>query len=91
MKKGIQNKEVIKRYVNPLIGFNMERCIQCGRCVKFIKRVVGDFSLAELGKSNRRAIDTYKRQLITNELSGTLADLCPAGALSAIVILYLIY
>jgi NADH-quinone oxidoreductase subunit G len=65
-----------------LIYLDEERCIQCGRCVRYQDEVVGDPVLAfhERGRTLQiiavgdPAFDTY--------FSGNTTDICPVGALT---------
>jgi NADH-quinone oxidoreductase subunit G len=66
-----------------LIFLDRERCIQCGRCVRFQAELVGDDVLAfhERGRrlqiiteSEPHGFDTY--------FSGNTTDICPVGALT---------
>jgi len=69
------------KYIGPIVQCTMTRCIHCTRCVRFSKQVAGDFSMGEAGRAKYKEIGTYKDALVTNELSGNMADLCPVGAL----------
>ena len=73
-------------YIGPIVHCTLRRCIHCSRCVRFGKEIIGDYSLAENGRSKYKEVGTYKNDLLTNELSGNVADICPVGSLLAKVI-----
>lgn len=60
----------------------MNRCIHCTRCVRFYEEVAGFFDLGTTGRGKLTEIGTYVEKMMTSELSGNLADVCPVGALN---------
>ncbi len=80
-KRGVENK-----YIGPLVQCTMRRCIHCTRCVRFSAQIAGDSMLGGFGRGKFKEIGTYKDALVANEISGNLADLCPVGALLAMVL-----
>ncbi len=79
-----EKRVVFHKDVGPLISMEeMSRCIHCTRCVRFGQEVAG---VMELGMSNRgehAEIETFIGQTIDSELSGTMIDICPVGALTS--------
>lgn len=76
-KRAVQDKNL-----GPLISTYMTRCIHCTRCVRFAEEVTGTFDLGTVGRGKETEIGTYVEKMVTSELSGNLADLCPVGALT---------
>jgi NADH-quinone oxidoreductase subunit G len=77
-KRAVEEKEF-----GPVIKTEMTRCIHCTRCIRFSTEVAG---VAEMGAINRgedTEITSYLEQIVTNELSGNVIDLCPVGALTS--------
>ena len=75
-------RAVEDKIVSPLIKTSMSRCIHCTRCVRFTEQIAGEFSLGQVGRGKVNEISTYVENMITNELSGNVVDLCPVGALN---------
>jgi len=68
----------------PLIGmFEMTRCIQCTRCVRFGVEVAGQMELGMVGRGEHSEITTFVGNAIDSELSGNMIDVCPVGALTS--------
>lgn len=77
-----EKRSVEDKYLGPLIGTAMTRCIQCTRCVRFITEVAGVEELGATGRGAQMEIGTYVEKALTSELSGNIIDLCPVGALT---------
>ena len=80
-----ENKRAVEdKYFGPLVKTEMNRCIQCTRCVRFTTEVAG---IERHGRS--RAVARIWRSppistaIITSELQGNIIDLCPVGALTS--------
>ena len=78
------DKMLLNKHVplGELIFLDEERCIQCGRCVRFQDEIVGDDVLAfhERGRSLR--IITNSEPGFDSYFSGNTTDICPVGALT---------
>jgi NADH-quinone oxidoreductase subunit G len=77
-KRAVENK-----YMGPLIKTQMNRCIQCTRCVRFATEVAGVPDLGLTGRGEDVEITTYLEKAFSSELSGNIVDLCPVGALTS--------
>jgi NADH-quinone oxidoreductase subunit G len=62
---------------------NKNRCILCLRCVNLCKEVAGQDEIAVMGRGEETYIGTVGGRMITNELAGNIADICPVGALTS--------
>src|SRR5581483_11955745 len=77
------NKRAVEdKYLGPLIGTFMTRCIHCTRCVRFMTEVAGVEELGAIGRGEDMEITTYLERGILSELSANVNDLCPVGALT---------
>ena len=76
-KRSVEDKNF-----GPLVKTTMTRCIHCTRCVRFSEEVAGDFNLGTTGRGRDTEISTYVENLLFNELSANVVDLCPVGALT---------
>ncbi len=78
------NKRAVEdKYLGPLIGTYMTRCIHCTRCVRFMTEVAGVEELGAIGRGEDMEITTYLERGILSNLSGNVVDLCPVGALTS--------
>ena len=78
-------KRAVKdKYMGPLIGTKMTRCIHCTRCSRFASEVAGIPELGTINRGEHAEITTYIEKSISSELSGNLIDLCPVGALTSL-------
>ena len=78
------NKRAVEdKYLGPLIGTFMTRCIHCTRCVRFMTEVAGVDELGAIGRGEDMEITTYLEQGMLSNLSGNVVDLCPVGALTS--------
>ncbi|AEI89446.1 MAG: NADH-quinone oxidoreductase subunit NuoG [Candidatus Midichloria mitochondrii] len=78
-----EKRAVVDKYMGPLISTNMNRCIHCTRCVRFLEDVAGTNELGAIGRGEDVEITTYIGKAVSSELSGNIIDLCPVGALTA--------
>jgi NADH-quinone oxidoreductase subunit G len=78
-KRAVENK-----YLGPLVKTEMNRCIQCTRCVRFTTEVAGIEEMGATGRGEDMEITTYLDKAITSELQGNIIDLCPVGALTSL-------
>ena len=78
------NKRAVEdKYLGPLIGTYMTRCIHCTRCVRFMTEVAGVEELGAIGRGEDMEITTYLERGMMSNLSGNVVDLCPVGALTS--------
>jgi len=59
-----------------------ERCILCTRCVRFLREVTKTQELGIFHRGIRSEISTYEAELVQNNYSVNLVDLCPVGAIT---------
>jgi NADH-quinone oxidoreductase subunit G len=65
-----------------LIYLDRERCIQCGRCVRFQSEVAGDPVIAFHNRGRKLEIVTASDPGFDSIFSGNTTDICPVGALT---------
>ena len=80
---GDNKRAVQDKYLGPLIGTYMTRCIHCTRCIRFMTEVAGVDELGAIGRGEDMEITTYLEHGMMSELSGNVVDLCPVGALTS--------
>ncbi|CAD8076494.1 unnamed protein product [Paramecium sonneborni] len=76
-KRAVEDKNF-----GPLVATSMNRCIHCTRCIRFSDEYAGVTELGTSGRGRNTEIGTYIDKMITSELQGNLADICPVGALT---------
>jgi NADH-quinone oxidoreductase subunit G len=69
--------------LGPSVLLNMNRCIQCTRCVRFTQEISGTGSLGFFNRGARTEIGTFPGTELDDELSGNVVDICPVGALTS--------
>ena len=77
-KRAVENK-----YIGPLVKTQMNRCIQCTRCVRFTTEIAGVPDLGAIGRGEDMEITTYLERAMGSEMQGNVIDLCPVGALTS--------
>ena len=69
--------------IGPLIQLHMTRCILCYRCVYTADQISeGGRVHGVLGRGDAAEIGTYIENIIDNDFSGNVIDVCPVGALT---------
>lgn len=68
--------------LGPTIMLDAERCIACTRCVRFCDEVTETSELGLVHRGDRVEITVREGKPLNNPFSGTVADLCPVGALT---------
>jgi NADH-quinone oxidoreductase subunit G len=64
------------------IKLHMTRCILCYRCVKLAEQLTDQRLHGVLHRGDASEISTYIEQVIDNDFSGNVIDVCPVGALT---------
>ena len=65
------------------VMLDLERCIQCGRCVRFTEEISGDAQLALLFRGAQTQPHTFQLTEFTSRFSGNVIEICPVGALTS--------
>jgi len=78
-----EKRVVFNKNIGPLVSTDMTRCIQCTRCVRFLKEVGGMMELGLINRGEHAEISAYVDKSVDSELSGNIIDLCPVGALTS--------
>ncbi|HQR51385.1 MAG TPA: NADH-quinone oxidoreductase subunit NuoG [Methylophilaceae bacterium] len=78
-----EKRVVLNKNIGPLVSTDMTRCIQCTRCVRFLKEVGGMMELGLINRGEHAEITAYVDKSVQSELSGNIIDLCPVGALTS--------
>ncbi len=73
-KRTFQNQ-----YLGPLVNHEMNRCIQCYRCVRFYREYAGGHDLNAFALRNTVFFGRHQDGVLENEFAGNLVEVCPTG------------
>ena len=65
--------------LGPFINHEMNRCIQCYRCVRFYRDYAGGKDLNVFASHNHVYFGRHEEGTLENEFSGNLVEVCPTG------------
>jgi len=65
--------------LGPFINHEMNRCIQCYRCIRFYRDYAGGKDLEALGAHDDVYFGRQTDGTLENEFSGNLVEVCPTG------------
>jgi NADH-quinone oxidoreductase subunit G len=65
--------------LGPLVNQEMNRCIQCYRCVRYYRDYAGGSDLNAFASRNTVFFGRHEDGVLENEFSGNLVEICPTG------------
>ncbi|MEO8726168.1 MAG: NADH-quinone oxidoreductase subunit NuoG, partial [Acidobacteriaceae bacterium] len=74
LKRSFRNQ-----YLGPLVNHEMNRCIQCYRCVRFYREYAGGRDFDVFGLRDQVYFGRHADGALENEFSGNLVEVCPTG------------
>lgn len=74
-----EKKTYTNQDLGPLINHEMNRCIECYRCVRYYKDYAGGNDLDVFASHNHVYFGRYEDGTLENEFSGNLVEVCPTG------------
>ncbi len=78
-----QKRHAVKAFpLSDYVTLDLERCIQCARCVRFTEEISGDSQLAFRFRGNKTQPITFGETKFTSKFSGNVIEICPVGALT---------
>src|SRR5512133_1516555 len=69
----------VNQNLGPFLNHEMNRCIQCYRCVRFYRDYAGGKDLNVYSSANRVYFGRDKDGVLESEFSGNLVEVCPTG------------
>jgi len=69
----------VNQYLGEYIEHEMNRCIQCYRCVRFYQEYAGGTDFGVMGRSGSVYFGRQQEGQLESPFSGNLADICPTG------------
>ena len=67
------------QYLGPFLFHEMNRCIQCYRCVRFYREYAGGNDFNVFGIKNAVYFGRNEDGVLENEFAGNLVEVCPTG------------
>ncbi|MBI3603868.1 MAG: molybdopterin-dependent oxidoreductase, partial [Nitrospirae bacterium] len=77
-----------KEYFSPLIETQMNRCVQCLRCVRYCDEVMDVKALAPSGRGTMTEIKSFPHHELDCEFCGGCVQICPVGAITSRLSMY---
>ena len=74
-----QKRTFRNQYLGPFVNHEMNRCIQCYRCVRFYREYAGGHDFDNFGLRDRVFFGRHEDGVLENEFSGNLVEVCPTG------------
>jgi NADH-quinone oxidoreductase subunit G len=65
--------------LGPFVNHEMNRCIQCYRCVRYYREYAGGRDLKEFSMRNQVYFGRYEDGTLESEFAGNLVEICPTG------------
>ena len=69
----------VNQDLGPFIEHEMNRCIQCYRCVRFYQEYAGGADFGVMGSAGRVYFGRFQDGPLESPFSGNLVDICPTG------------
>jgi formate dehydrogenase alpha subunit len=77
-----------KEYFSPVIETQMNRCVQCLRCVRYCDEVMDVKALAPSGRGTMTEIKAFGPHPLDCEFCGGCVQICPVGAITSRLSMY---
>ncbi len=85
----VETKRIFqKEYFSPLIETQMNRCVQCLRCVRYCDEVMDVKALAPSGRGTMTEIKHFGAHPLDCEFCGGCVQICPVGAITSRLSMY---
>lgn len=69
--------------LGPRVLLDEERCVQCDRCVRFMRSIAKSEQLQLAGRADHTYITTFPGEKLDHEYDLCVTDVCPVGAMTA--------
>ncbi len=76
---GGKKRTFIPQYLGEFVEHEMNRCIECYRCVRFYQEYAGGGDFGVMGSARRVYFGRYRDGALESPYSGNLVDICPTG------------
>ncbi len=65
--------------LGPFVAHEMNRCIQCYRCVRYYREYAGEYDLNAFSLRNQVFFGRSEDGVLESEFAGNLVEICPTG------------
>lgn len=62
---------------------DQERCVVCGRCVRFTRQITGTGELGIINRTDAARVNIFPGRPLDNRYALNIVDLCPVGAMTS--------
>ena len=62
---------------------DQERCVVCGRCVRFCRQITGTGELGIINRTDDARVNIFPGRPLNNRYALNVVDLCPVGAMTS--------
>ncbi len=69
----------VNQYLGPFVNHEMNRCIQCYRCVRYYREIAGGRDFDAFALHNTVYFGRAEDGVLESEFSGNLVEVCPTG------------
>lgn len=76
---GFEKRTFRNQYLGPFVNHEMNRCIQCYRCVRFYREYAGGHDLNAFSLRNLVFFGRARDGVLESEFAGNLVEICPTG------------
>ena len=78
-KYRFQKKTYVNQNLGPFVNHEMNRCIQCYRCVHFYREHAGGKDLQAFAAHDHVYFGRHAEGVLESEFAGNLVEICPTG------------
>ena len=78
-----KRRSVKAERLSSLVVLDMERCIMCYRCTRFMDEIAGDAELTFSERGATSVLGTFEGRPLRSKFQGNIVELCPCGALTS--------
>jgi NADH-quinone oxidoreductase subunit G len=78
-----KNRKPKRSRIGPRITLDDERCILCGRCIRFCREVLHEDVLGFTQRGSHSTLSIFPGHELTSNYSLNVTDICPVGALTS--------
>jgi NADH-quinone oxidoreductase subunit G len=75
----VEKRTFRNQYLGPFVNHEMNRCIQCYRCVRFYREYAGGSDLHEFSLRDMVYFGREHDGVLESEFAGNLVEVCPTG------------
>jgi NADH-quinone oxidoreductase subunit G len=78
-RASVEKRTFRNQYLGPFVHHEMNRCIQCYRCVRFYREYAGGADLNSFALRDTVYFGREREGVLESEFAGNLVEVCPTG------------